>query len=289
MDCYNTDMRNEIISYISSSKLPVTRQDITSMLDKVCSDVVTEMKTRPEHTLEYYNSLSMLLDKVRFEISSRNLFDAPPEWFFSFEISNKNAALYIRHIANIVEDKDKGILVDIDETFRLINYPVKLMTVDEYATRNKSGQVTVRQWIRRGKLRSVIKIGGEWRIPEISDPPTRGYTPVTYYNKGQQLLPTPKEFGVLMNQQPSVIDIYQPQGSKGYMVLFDKVPAILPCRLITEAEREKFELMLISNPNITNSASIVGKWPTVNEVEKIRSITRTGYMALPDGWDTNLF
>ena len=286
---YNTDMSNDILSYISSTKLPVTKQDVTSMLAKACSDVIKEMKTRPEHTLGYYNSLSMLLDKVRFEISTRNLFDAPPEWFFSFEISNKNAALYIRHISNLEEDKDKGILVDIDETFRLINYPVKLLTVDDYATRNKTGQVTVRQWIRRGKLRSAIKIGGEWRIPEISDPPTRGYTPVTYYNEGHQFLSLPKEFGTVMSQQPSVIDIYQPQGSKGYMVLFNKAPAIIPYRLITEAEREKLELMLISNPNITNSASIVGKWPEVNEVEKIRSIRRTGYMALPDGWDINLF
>ena len=282
-------MSNDILSYISSTKLPVTKQDVTSMLAKACSDVINEMKTRPEHTLGYYNSLSMLLDKVRFEISARNLFDAPPEWFFSFKISNKNAALYIRHIATLVENKEEGIIVDIDETFRLINYPVKLLTVDEYAAINKTGQVTVRQWIRRGKLRSAIKMGGEWRIPEISDPPTRGYTPVTYYNEGQQFLSTPKEFGAVMNQQPAVIDIYQPQGNKGYMVLFDKAPAIIPYRLITEAEREKFELMLISNPNITNSASIVGKWPEVNEGEKIRSTRRTGYMALPDGWDINLF
>lgn len=282
-------MNNKTIFYISSTKLPVTKQDVTSMLSKACSDVITEMKTKPEHTLGYYNSLAMLLDNVRFEISKRNLFDAPPEWFFSFEISNKNAALYIRHIANLVEDEDKGIKIDIDETFRLINYPVKLLTVDEYATRNKTGQVTVRQWIRRGKLRSAIKIGGEWRIPEISDPPTRGYTPVTYYNTGRQFLPTPKEFGVMMNQRPSVIDIYQSQEGKGYIVLFDKAPAIFPYRLITEAEREKLELMLISNPNITNSSSIVGKWPAVNEVETIRSICRSGRMRIPDGWNPNLF
>ena len=286
---YNTFMKEKIISFISSEKLPTTTTAVSIMLTKANNDVLNEMKTNPKHTLRYYNALSFLLDNVRVEISSRNLFDAPPEWFFSFEVSNKNAALYVRHIANLVEDKDKGTLIDIDESFRLINYPVKLLTVDEYATINKTRQVTVRQWIRRGKLRSAIKVGGEWRIPEISDPPTRGYTPVSYFNNGQFLLPTPKGFGVLLNQQPSVIDIFQPQDSKDYMVLFDKVPAFLPSHLITEAEREKLELMLISNPNITNSASIVGKWPAVNEVEKIRSIRRIGYMALPNEWDANLF
>lgn len=281
-------MEKRILSFISSKNLPTTKADVSAMLTNVCNNVVDEMRVTPKHTLQYYNALSFLLDKVKVEISSRNLFDAPSGWFFSFEVSNKNAALYIRHIANLVEDEDKGVLIDINETFRLINYPVKLLTVEEYAAMNKTGQVTVRQWIRRGKLRSAIKIGGEWRIPEISDPPTRGYTPVRYFNNGQ-FLSTPKELGVFLNQQPSVIDIYQARDDKGYIVLFDYAPAIYPHRLITEAEREKLELMLISNPNITNSTSIVGKWPAVDEIDKIRSVKRNGYMALPDGWDINLF
>ena len=79
--------------------------------------------------------------------------------------------------------------------------------------------------------------------------------------------------------------IYQSPERKGYVVLIDKAPAFL----LSEAEREKLELLLISNPNITNSASIVGSWPKYKEVEKYRSITRCGDMRLPDDWDENLF
>ena len=163
-----------------------------------------------------------------------------------------------------------------------------LLTVEQFAARSKIEAGTVRQWIRRGKLRSAIKVGGEWRIPEITDPPTRGFSPVKYYNNGH-FFSLPKEFGVSLNQHPCVIDICKAKEEKGYVVLFDYAPAIIPQKLLTDAEREKLELMLIGNPNINNSASIVGKWPKVNEVERLVSIRRSGGMRLPDGWDGNLF
>ena len=268
--------------------LPTNKQSLIAILDNASREVVYEMRNNPQHTLQYYNALSWLFDKVILEISSRNIFDAPDGWFYSFVISNKSAALYIQHVAEIQMDENGNVLLDVNEKFRLINYPVKLLTVEEYASISKTEAGTVRQWIRRGKLRNAIKIGGEWRIPEITDPPTRGFTPVRYYNNGH-FLSLPNELGVSFNQKPCVIDIYKAEGEKGYAVLFDYAPALIPQRLLTDAEREKLELLLISNPNITNSSSVVGKWPKVNEVEKLMSINRSGNMRLPDGWDENLF
>ena len=196
--------------------------------------------------------------------------------------------MYIRHVSEIQEDEDGNVVLDIDERFRLINYPVGLLTVEQFASRSKIEAGTVRQWIRSGKPRNAIKVGGEWRIPEITDPPTRGFTPVRYYNNGQFFF-LPKEIGASFNQHPSVIDIYKSKEEKGYIVLFDYAPAILPQKLLTDAEREKLELMLIGNPNITNSASVVGRWPKVKEAEKLVSISRSGDMRLPEGWDENLY
>lgn len=262
--------------------LPTNKQSVIATLDNASKSVVSEMRNNPQHTLQYYNALSFLLDKVLVEIASRNIFDAPEGWFYSFEVTNKNAALYIRHVSEIQEDEDGNVVFVIDERFRLINYPIGLLTVEQFASRFKIEAGTVRQWIRRGKLRNAIKVGGEWRIPEITDPPTRGFTPVRYYNNGH-FFSLPKEFGVSFNQHPSVIDIYRAKEEKGYMVLFDYAPAILPQKLLTDAEREKLELMLIGNPNITNSASVVGKWPKVKEAEKLVSIRRSGDMRLPEG------
>ena len=268
--------------------LPTNKQSVIATLDNASKNVMSEMRNNPQHTLQYYNALSFLLDKVILEIASRNIFDAPDGWFYSFEITNKNAAMYIRHVSEIQEDEDGSVVLDIDERFRLINYPVGLLTVEQFASRSKIEAGTVRQWIRRGKLRNAIKVGGEWRIPEITDPPTRGFTPVRYYNNGQFFF-LPKEIGVSFNQHPSVIDIYKSKEEKGYIVLFDYAPAILPQKLLTDAEREKLELMLIGNPNITNSASVVGRWPKVKEAEKLVSISRSGDMRLPEGWDENLY
>ena len=268
--------------------LPTNKQSVIATLDNASKSVVSEMRNTPQHTLQYYNALSFLLDKVIVEIASRNIFDAPDGWFYSFEITNKNAAMYIRHVSEIQEDEDGNVVLDIDERFRLINYPVGLLTVEQFASRSKIEAGTVRQWIRRGKLRNAIKVGGEWRIPEITDPPTRGFTPVRYYNNGQFFF-LPKEIGASFNQHPSVIDIYKSKEEKGYIVLFDYAPAILPQKLLTDAEREKLELMLIGNPNITNSASVVGRWPKVKEAEKLVSISRSGDMRLPEGWDENLY
>ena len=268
--------------------LPTNKQSVIATLDNASKNVMSEMRNNPQHTLQYYNALSFLLDKVILEIASRNIFDAPDGWFYSFEITNKNAAMYIRHVSEIQEDEDGNVVLDIDERFRLINYPVGLLTVEQFASHSKIEAGTVRQWIRRGKLRNAIKVGGEWRIPEITDPPTRGFTPVRYYNNGQFFF-LPKEIGASFNQHPSVIDIYKSKEEKGYIVLFDYAPAILPQKLLTDAEREKLELMLIGNPNITNSASVVGRWPKVKEAEKLVSISRSGDMRLPEGWDENLY
>lgn len=268
--------------------LPRTKQAVIATLDNANRSIVNEMRNNPLHTVQYYNALSQLLNKVIIEIASRNIFDAPEGWFYSFVITNKSAALYIQHVAEIQMDENGNALLDVNEKFRLINYHVRLLTVEEYASVSKTEAGTVRQWIRRGKLRNAIKIGGEWRIPEITDPPTRGFTPVRYYNNGH-FLSLPKELGVSLNQKPCIIDIYKAKEEKGYVVLFDYAPAMIPQRLLTDAEREKLELMLISNSNITNSSSVVGKWPQVREVEKLVSINQSGNMRLPDGWDENLF
>ena len=273
---------------IAWKNLPRTKQAVIATLDNANRSIVNEMRNNPLHTVQYYNALSQLLNKVIVEIASRNIFDAPEGWFYSFVITNKSAALYIQHVAEIQMDENGNALLDVNEKFRLINYPVRLLTVEEYASVSKTEAGTVRQWIRRGKLRNAIKIGGEWRIPEITDPPTRGFTPVRYYNNGH-FLSLPKELGVSLNQKPCIIDIYKAKEEKGYVVLFDYAPAMIPQRLLTDAEREKLELMLISNSNITNSSSVVGKWPQVREVEKLVSINRSDNMRLPDGWDENLY
>ena len=274
------------------SYLPANKKAVISVLDKASKDVVNEMRNNPKHTLQYYNALSSLLDKIIMEIASRKIFNAPDEWYYSFEISNRNARLYLKHIHKLVLSENTNAVdnerytVEFDECFSIINYPVESFSVEEYAKVAKTEPVTVRQWIRRGKLRNAFRIGGEWRIPAISDIPSRGYSPVTYYVNCEYV---PLHLDTLS----SGIGIHNltisPQGTGMFNIIADGRCLAIPPRLFTEQERIEIEQTLLSNPNISNSDSLVGLWPDVSEVSRIPPVTRTGGMRLPEGWNKNLF
>ena len=132
---------------IAWKNLPRTKQAVIATLDNANRSIVNEMRNNPLHTVQYYNALSQLLNKVIVEIASRNIFDAPEGWFYSFVITNKSAALYIQHVAEIQMDENGNAILDVNEKFRLINYPVRLLTVEEYASVSKTEAGTVRQWI----------------------------------------------------------------------------------------------------------------------------------------------
>ena len=61
------------------------------------------------------------------------------------------------------------------QTFELVTVPSALLSVEEYAAVYNVSVTTVRQWIRRGKIRSAIKNGCEWSIPELAAVSGRGY------------------------------------------------------------------------------------------------------------------
>ena len=57
----------------------------------------------------------------------------------------------------------------------------KYYSPKEFALVHSVTETTVRQWIRRGKLRSAIKVGKIWKIPYEAQKPSRGFTPCCYY------------------------------------------------------------------------------------------------------------
>ncbi|HPR94455.1 MAG TPA: helix-turn-helix domain-containing protein [Syntrophomonadaceae bacterium] len=62
----------------------------------------------------------------------------------------------------------------------LITVECDYLTVEKYAAMHNVEPVTVRQWIRRGKLRHAKKNGRDWLIPDTEDKPRRGFTSVQY-------------------------------------------------------------------------------------------------------------
>jgi len=67
-----------------------------------------------------------------------------------------------------------------DEEYTLIEVKCDYLTVEQYAILHEVTDTTVRQWIRRGKLRTAKKEGNSWLIPTLADKPTRGFESATY-------------------------------------------------------------------------------------------------------------
>lgn len=271
--------------------LPRTKEEIISILDQKTGEIAKEMRECPCHTLPYYNALLRLLDHVILEIATRNIFSAPDGWYYSFTVSNTEATLFVRHAKLIEKRENEGIAsihIEYDESFKLISYPVNLLSVDEYAKLNKIETVTVRQWIRRGKLRTAVKIGGEWRIPEITDTPSRGYTSVRYYNNGR-FFALPQSYKCL-EQNPLYIDIYPSKERKGFcQILLDGIPAKISGELIPDVDREKIELALISTPGMRSSATTIMGMPGISETDSRGATIRAGSAILPQDWNSDLY
>ena len=75
---------------------------------------------------------------------------------------------------------DDPVDYEVDQEFTLLEVECKNLSVEEYSKKYDVDPSTVRQWIRRGKIRTAWKSGNEWMIPELSDTPRRGFTEACY-------------------------------------------------------------------------------------------------------------
>lgn len=62
----------------------------------------------------------------------------------------------------------------------LITVECDYLSVEQFASMLGVEPVTVRQWIRRGKLRYAKKAGRDWLISCVEDKPRRGFSSVQY-------------------------------------------------------------------------------------------------------------
>lgn len=105
-----------------------------------------------------------------------------PRWFYEYDFEDTSIELNLCR-ATELEWRDDGLTMTSEVEFTLICVECEMLSVEEFAKLYGVTPVTVRQWIRRGKLRTARKMGGEWVIPELADKPGRGYEPAWYVMK----------------------------------------------------------------------------------------------------------
>jgi excisionase family DNA binding protein len=137
-----------------------------------------------------------------------------------------------------------GMTSSVEHT--LITVECDYLTVEEFAAMHDVQHVTVRQWIRRGKLRHAKKIGRDWLIPDTEEKPQRGFTSVQYVVENETKIES-YEFPLLAICES--IFILQDQDNKNKFICYlDNYKTKFNSKLeLTRSEVERLEHTIIES------------------------------------------
>ena len=101
-------------------------------------------------------------------------------WFYRYDFTRFGMILEMCHCSKFEAESDETTIMTVDESIAIAEVTCDMMSVAEFAHIHNVQPVAVRQWIRRGKLRSIQKQGRDWLIASIAEKPTRHYKSVKY-------------------------------------------------------------------------------------------------------------
>ena len=164
-----------------SQKL-ITKNDVLSGIQELKDECRKQDDSKGGRVSEYTKRRIREIERFEKEIKRKVIFDAPEDWWaYSIEMRSSDISLFLEHYKILFPAKGTPVMdVKNDERYCLLTMKAKLLTVEEYAKMHKIEHVTAVTRIRRGKLRSAVKFGKEWRIPALSPPITESYTSATY-------------------------------------------------------------------------------------------------------------
>lgn len=181
------DMEDEFYSFLDGEIEEFKKQSILTKESLLQSINDTRKKFKSEklsgqtgHATAFYECLDKLLERLTTKLHTMILPEPLNEWwYYSYEITSRGIKLILNHLS--WNYYSSSLDCSRDQKFVLADIPAALLTVYEYAQKYGVEPGTVRQWIRRAKIRSAVKAGREWRIPELAELRTeRDYQPCRY-------------------------------------------------------------------------------------------------------------
>ena len=121
-----------------------------------------------------------LLARFIEHIEARKLPGCDDWWFYQYDFTRFGMVLEMCHCENLVYDSEGNFTMTVDESLAVAEVQCDMLSVSDFAFLHKVKPVSVRQWIRRGKLRAIQKHGRDWMIASIAEKPSRNYKPVMY-------------------------------------------------------------------------------------------------------------
>ncbi len=227
-----------------------SKEDILEWIKEARKRLIRKSEKDKKHSAAFYHIYQKMLEKFYIQIEQTKLFNRLEDfWYYMISFSDTGAKLFLCY-ADKCKFDDKGRVIQIGQgqSLPLIIIPAKNLTVEEYANMYGVGEGTVRQWIRRGKIRNAKKRGREWLIPELTELPGRGYQSGVYEWFGY-LEDLPEEYEFLRNYTVVIINQNR-ENKKLYSVTFAAGGVLPKKKEYSEKEREKLELFLISHPQI---------------------------------------
>ncbi len=189
-----------------------------------------------------------LIDKLITLVEKSKLPDLDDWWYYNYRFDGFDLVLELCHCESF-NDSDWEPEMTTDEIFVLLSVPSKMLSILEFAQKYHVQPLTVRQWIRRGKLRAVKKEGQNWYISELADKPSRKYEAVTYM-WDETILSLSQQFPYLVDY--NYVYMKQDTINKNNYNLFLGAQGTENRKTIclTKNDREKLELALLSNANV---------------------------------------
>lgn len=177
-----------------------------------------------KHSESFYKALDSLLVGFYNEVALRHLPEPLNDWWnYSYSIESSGIKLLLNHISWTHDCKD-DYDCHRDEKLVLTEVSARMMTVSEFAKANGVAPVTVRQWIRRAKIRNAIKYGREWLVPELTESPKWNHYVPCHYCWSAKLTNLPKNFEYL-NEYKCVFICQKSNNAKKYIItLYPNVP-----------------------------------------------------------------
>ena len=254
-------MSDTILEAIKKYEL-TSKTDVLQQVKKKIAHYSKVANESPHYPPAYYALMILLLNMFYEKISNAVLFEELPDyWVYCLEYEYDEFSLVLEHIKEYKLDENNEFKSSKgDAVYKMITISPLALTVEQYSRIYNVEQGTVRQWIRRGKIRSAFKEGNEWKIPELSPPPSRGYEAAQYkWVRGIDNLPD--EYSYLKDYV--LATFYQDRQDKSkYHVLFvsketflsdvvrESVKTKNKALLLNAKDREKLELFMISHPQI---------------------------------------
>lgn len=246
-----------------------TKKALLRNIDSHLKSIQEDSKDDTKHSHAYYVRYEELIRRFREKVDRCEFPDNLEDWWhYEYSVYETGVTLKLCHVAWFDVDEEDIVSEDSDTVFELLKVNTKLLTVEQYAHTYGVTATTVRQWIRRGKLRSAVKMGSEWRIPELSEVRGRGYLCDTYYRE-EYIADLPSEYEFFNDYD--YVSFMQNKDNKDFFDVsfglkhednetieeFEKIKKSTMKIQLDKKAREKFELYLIGNPFVRSAGTYI--------------------------------